>query len=73
MTTYTSGAKPGGQYEVNVNSTLNVRTDPSTNYRIAGQLHDGYDLYVQPVSNGWAKYQAYTGMRYVSVQYLDTA
>jgi uncharacterized protein YgiM (DUF1202 family) len=69
----TSGAKSGGWYTVDVNTALNVRSGPSTNYRITGQLHDGYKLYVQSVSNGWAKYQAYTGTRYVSAQYLDAA
>lgn len=60
-----------GWYEVDVNTALNVRTGPGTNYRITGQLHDGYDLYVQSISNGWAKYQAYSGTRYVAAQYLD--
>lgn len=62
-----------GWYEVDVNTALNVRTGPGTNYRITGQLHDGYDLHVQSISNGWAKYQAYSGTRYVSAQYLDAA
>lgn len=60
-----------GWYEVDVNTALNVRTGPGTNYRITGQLSDGYDLYVQSISNGWAKYQAYSGTRYVAAQYLD--
>lgn len=62
-----------GWYEVDVNTALNVRTGPGTNYRITGQLRDGYDLYVQSISNGWAKYQAYSGTRYVAAQYLDAA
>ena len=62
-----------GWYKVDVNTALNVRTGPGTNYRITGQLRDGYNLYVQSVSNGWAKYQAYSGTRYVSAQYLDAA
>lgn len=70
-TSSASSNRDGGWYTVDVNTALNVRTGPGTNYRITGQLHDGYDLYVQSISNGWAKYQAYTGTRYVSAQYLD--
>lgn len=79
-TAYLSRASSGGSsvssggagwYEVDVNTALNVRTGPGTNYRITGQLRDGYDLYVQSISNGWAKYQAYSGTRYVAAQYLD--
>lgn len=79
-TAYLSRASSGGSsvssggagwYEVDVNTALNVRTGPGTNYRITGQLRDGYDLYVQSINNGWAKYQAYTGTRYVAAQYLD--
>lgn len=73
VTSSTSSAKSGGWYTVDVNTALNVRSGPGTNYRITGQLHDGYDLYVQSISNGWAKYQAYSGTRYVSAQYLDAA
>lgn len=72
-TSSTGSAKSGGWYTVDVNTALNVRSGPGTNYRITGQLHDGYDLYVQSISNGWAKYQAYSGTRYVSAQYLDAA
>lgn len=79
-TAYLSRASSGGSsvsyggagwYEVDVNTALNVRTGPGTNYRVTGQLRDGYDLYVQSISNGWAKYQAYSGTRYVAAQYLD--
>lgn len=79
-TAYLSRASSGGSsvsyggagwYEVDVNTALNVRTGPGTNYRITGQLRNGYDLYVQSISNGWAKYQAYSGTRYVAAQYLD--
>lgn len=72
-TSSTSSTKSGGWHTVDVNTALNVRSGPGTNYRITGQLHDGYDLYVQSISNGWAKYQAYSGTRYVSAQYLDAA
>ena len=60
-----------GDYIVDVNTRLNVRSGPGTGYRITGSLRDGYVLHVQSISNGWAKYQAYTGTRYVSAQYLD--
>ena len=62
-----------GTYVVDVNTRLNVRTGPGTNYRITGSLSDGYKLYNVTISNGWGKYQAYTGTRYVSAQYLDAA
>lgn len=70
-----SSASSGGagDYVVDVNTRLNVRSGPGTNYRITGTLSDGYVLHVQSISNGWAKYQAYTGTRYVSAQYLDAA
>lgn len=73
VTSSTSGSKSGGWYEVDVNSVLNVRTGPGTSYRITGQLRGGYKLYVQSINSGWAKYQAYSGTRYVSAQYLDAA
>lgn len=59
-----------GDYRVTVNTSLNVRSGAGTNYRITGSLHNGYVLHVQSISNGWAKYQAYSGTRYVSAQYL---
>lgn len=62
-----------GDYVVDVNTRLNVRTGPGTNYRITGTLSDGYTLYNVTISNGWGKYQAYTGTRYVSAKYLDAA
>ena len=70
-----SSASSGGAgtYVVDVNTRLNVRSGPGTNYRITGSLSDGYVLHVQSISNGWAKYQAYSGTRYVSAQYLDAA
>lgn len=60
-----------GNYRVDVSTRLNVRSGPGMGYRITGSLRDGYILHVQSVSNGWAKYQAYSGVRYVSAQYLD--
>lgn len=79
-TTYLSGSSSSvssssssGTYVVDVNTRLNVRSGPGTNYRITGTLPDGYKLYNVTISNGWAKYQAYSGTRYVSAQYLDAA
>lgn len=79
-TTYLSGSSSSassssssGTYVVDVNTRLNVRSGPGTNYRITGSLPDGYTLYNVTISNGWAKYQAYSGTRYVSAQYLDAA
>lgn len=68
-----SSSSGAGDYRVTVNTRLNVRTGPGTNYRITGTLSDGYTLYNVTISNGWGKYQAYTGTRYVSAQYLDAA
>lgn len=62
-----------GTYVVDVNTRLNVRSGPGTNYRITGSLPDDYTLYNVTISNGWAKYQAYSGTRYVSAQYLRAA
>lgn len=68
-----SSSSKSGTYVVDVNTRLNVRSGPGTNYRITGSLPDGYPLYNVTISNGWAKYQAYSGTRYVSAQYLDAA
>lgn len=68
-----SSVSGSGTYVVDVNTRLNVRTGPGTGYRITGSLPDGYVLYNVTISNGWAKYQAYSGTRYVSAQYLDAA
>lgn len=78
-TTYLSGSSSSasssssGTYVVDVNTRLNVRSGPGIGYRITGTLPDGYVLYNVTISNGWAKYQAYSGTRYVSAQYLDAA
>lgn len=68
-----SSVSGSGTYVVDVNTRLNVRTGPGTNYRITGSLPDGYVLYNVTISGGWAKYQSYSGTRYVSAQYLDAA
>lgn len=59
-----------GWYKVTAGAGLNVRTGPGTGYSRTGTLPYGYNLYVQSIGNGWAKYQAYSGTRYVSAQYL---
>lgn len=68
-----TGASGAGTYRVDVSTRLNVRSGPGTGYRITGSLRDGYVLHVQSISNGWAKYQAYSGTRYVNARYLDAA
>lgn len=69
-----SSASGSGNYRVAVNTRLNVRSGPGTNYRITGTLSNGYVLHtVTILGNGWAKYQAYSGTRYVSAQYLKAA
>lgn len=66
-------SRGAGWYEVDA-SALNVRTGPGTGYRVTGQLHDGYDLYVSGWSGDWAYYTAYSGAtRYVCGDYLDAA
>lgn len=60
-----------GWYDVTARAGLNVRTGPGTGYARTGTLPYGYDLYVNSISNGWAKYTTYSGAtRYVSAQYL---
>lgn len=66
-------SRGAGWYEVDA-SALNVRTGPSTGYRVTGQLPDGYDLYVSGWSGDWAYYTTYSGAtRYVCGDYLDAA
>jgi len=61
-------ALAGGVYKVNVNSGsyLNVRQSPNTSSAIVGTVLKDKLLYVQSISNGWAKF--YKG--YCSSQYL---
>lgn len=66
-------SRGAGWYEVDA-SALNVRTGPSTGYRVTGQLPHGYDLYVSGWSGDWARYTTYSGAtRYVCGDYLDAA
>lgn len=60
-----------GTYTVIAKSGLNVRTGPSTGYRVTGTLSNGYKIHSGiNQSNGWVKYQAYSGTRYVYGAYL---
>lgn len=64
------GTASKGTYTVTANA-LNVRTGPSTGYRVTGTLRYGYKIHsAKPVGNGWYKYQAYSGTRYVYGAYL---
>lgn len=66
-----ASASHSGTYTVTAKSGLNVRTGPSTGYRITGTLRYGYKIHsAKPVGNGWYKYQAYSGTRYVYGAYL---
>lgn len=61
-----------GVYEVNVSSTLTVRSGPGTSYSSVGQLSKGDKVVVDSLSNGWAHLMDTTGGsgRYVSADYL---
>ena len=61
-----------GLYEVNVSSSLTVRSGPATTYPSVGQLSKGDKVVVDSLANGWAHLMdtsAGTG-RYVSAGYL---
>ena len=61
-----------GVYEVNVSSTLTVRSGPGTSYSSVGQLSKSDKVVVDSLSNGWAHLMDTskgTG-RYVSANYL---
>lgn len=61
-----------GMYEVNVSSTLTVRSGPGTTYSSVGQLSKGDKVVVDSLSNGWAHLMDTAGGsgRYVSADYL---
>ena len=61
-----------GVYEVNVSSTLTVRSGPGTSYSSVGQLSKGDKVVVDSLSNGWAHLMDTAGGsgRYVSADYL---
>ena len=61
-----------GLYEVNVSSSLTVRSGPATTYPSVGQLSKGDKVVVDSLANGWAHLMDTskgTG-RYVSANYL---
>ncbi|MFP7494465.1 N-acetylmuramoyl-L-alanine amidase [Terribacillus saccharophilus] len=57
---------------VNVDTTLNVRSEPSTSSSIIGSLNPGDAVDLIEVANGWGKitYKGQTG--YVSMTYIQT-
>ena len=61
-----------GVYEVNVSSTLTVRSGPGTSHSSVGQLSKGDKVVVDSLSNGWAHLMDTAGGsgRYVSADYL---
>ena len=56
---------------VNVNSYLNLRTGPSTNYSIIGHLLNGTEVDVIEESDGWYKIVVPEQTGYVCGKYLD--
>lgn len=61
-----------GVYEVNVSSTLTVRSGPGTSYSSVGQLSKSDKVVVDSLSNGWAHLMDTAGGsgRYISADYL---
>jgi len=59
----------GTVYKVKVDTSLNIRSGPGTNYKVVGSLKNGNLIYATDVSGNWAKF--YKG--YVSVKYLTKA
>lgn len=55
---------------VKVNSSLNVRSGPSTNYSVVGSLSNGTKVTVYEESNGWSRIG---NGRWVSSQYLTSS
>ena len=58
---------------VNVNSTLNVRTGPGTEYEVIGSFTRGVRIDVLEIANGWAKIvyaEGADGIGYVSASYI---
>ncbi len=61
-----------GLYEVNVSSSLTVRSGPGTTYPSVGQLAKGDKVVVDSLTNGWAHLMDTSAgtNRYVSADYL---
>ncbi|RHT49078.1 hypothetical protein DW766_10295 [Butyricicoccus sp. AM29-23AC] len=61
-----------GLYEVNVSSSLTVRSGPATTYPSVGQLSKGDKVVVDSLANGWAHLMDTSAgtSRYVSAAYL---
>lgn len=67
MNYLTAVSNSGTPYTVSVNSVLNVRKGPGTNYPIVDQLKNDTKVYVSETSNGWGKIGT---DRWVSMNYL---
>ncbi len=52
---YLTEIATGTEYEVDVNTALNVRTGPSTDYPIIRQLHDGDKVVVFETDGNWGR------------------
>lgn len=59
---------PSNSYRVNVNTVLNVRSGPGTNYPVVGQLSNGTIVTVYEQQNGWGRIG---DSRWVSMNYLS--
>lgn len=56
-------------YVISVNH-LNVRTEPSTNSEVIGQLHEGDPVVVSNEKNGWSQIKYQSNTAWVSSQYV---
>ena len=69
-------AMPNGYERIgrtNISSPVNIRTGPSTDYEIVGQLMKGDEVQVIEIdSNGWYKILYKNAERYVYSEYIDT-
>lgn len=67
-TTHTTGMPQSGT--VRVNTSLNVRTGPGTNYRYVKSLYNGNNVYIYESRNGW--YRIGTNL-WVCATYINTS
>ena len=67
-TTHTTGMPQSGI--VRVNTSLNVRTGPGTNYRYVKSLYNGNSVYIYESRNGW--YRIGTNL-WVCAKYVNTS
>lgn len=57
-------------YQVNIKSSLNVRSEPIPNGKKIGSLSNNDKVNVVDINNGWAKIKYGSQYAYVSAQYL---